>query len=53
MGMKMFTKNDFQVIRKLGKGKYGKVYLVREKSTHFLLAMKIIEKNFLMKQNLI
>ena len=29
MGIKIFTPADFQIMKKLGKGKYGKVYLVK------------------------
>lgn len=34
--------NDFEVGRRLGKGKYGYVYLVREKRTKMILVLKII-----------
>lgn len=34
----------FDIIRPIGKGKYGKVYLVREKVTGFVLALKAVEK---------
>ena len=50
MGIKMFTSADFQIIKKIGKGKYGKVYLVKEKSTNYLLAMKMIEKSHRQKR---
>ena len=53
MGIKMFTSADFQIIKKIGKGKYGKVYLVKEKSTNYLLAMKMIEKSHILHQNLV
>lgn len=39
--------DDFEQIKFLGEGKYGKVYLAREKKTNFLCALKIIEKNLL------
>jgi len=34
---------DFDFIRMLGEGAYGKVYLVRKKTTEDLYAMKIID----------
>ena len=37
-----FTRDNFKFIKKLGEGKFGKVYLVREIVTGFMLAMKII-----------
>lgn len=36
--------SDFELGRKLGKGKFGKVYCVREKETGFVCAMKVISK---------
>lgn len=39
--------NDFQQIKDLGSGKYGQVYLAREKKTNFVFALKIIEKKLI------
>lgn len=44
---KKFTLNDFNFIKELGAGKYGKVYLVTEKKTKFVCALKMIEKKLL------
>ena len=38
---------DFQTIRIVGKGSYGKVYLVKNQNTGNLYAMKIIRKDLL------
>lgn len=35
----------------LGKGDVGKVYLVREKQTHKLYAMKVLSKKEMIKRN--
>lgn len=35
---------DFKIIRKLGKGRFGNVYLTQEKTTGFLVALKSIQK---------
>jgi serine/threonine protein kinase len=39
---KKLTINDFEQIKDLGSGKYGHVYLTREKKTNFICALKII-----------
>ena len=36
------TVDDFIRIKELGNGKYGRVYLVREKSSNFICALKVI-----------
>eukprot|EP00998_Keelungia_sp_KM082_P006396 NODE_2648_length_1018_cov_57.305275_g2629_i0.p1 GENE.NODE_2648_length_1018_cov_57.305275_g2629_i0~~NODE_2648_length_1018_cov_57.305275_g2629_i0.p1 ORF type:complete len:287 (-),score=46.51 NODE_2648_length_1018_cov_57.305275_g2629_i0:86-946(-) len=36
--------SDFDVGRRLGRGKYGSVYLVRERRTKFVCALKVIKK---------
>lgn len=36
------TIKDFQLGRKLGKGRFGNVYLAQEKETRYALAIKII-----------
>lgn len=35
----------FEVGRKLGKGRFGDVYMAREIKTGFALAIKVIKKN--------
>ena len=37
----MWSINDFQLGRGLGKGKFGNVYLARQKSTHKVVALKV------------
>ena len=36
------TVDDFVRIKELGNGKYGRVYLVKEKYTNFVCALKVI-----------
>ncbi|BGP24719.1 serine/threonine protein kinase Nrc-2 [Rhodotorula toruloides] len=43
--------SSFQKIRLLGKGDVGKVYLVREKQTKKLFAMKVLSKREMIKRN--
>lgn len=35
---------DFEIGRPLGKGKFGNVYLAREKQSKFILALKVLFK---------
>ena len=39
--------DDFDFIKKLGEGGFGKVYLVRNKKTEKLLALKAVEKSII------
>ena len=44
--------NDFEIGKKLGAGRFGKVYLVREKQNEFICALKVIHKSQIIKNNL-
>jgi serine/threonine protein kinase len=41
---KELTIEDFDLGRKLGKGRFGNVYLAQEKATGFVLAVKVINR---------
>jgi serine/threonine protein kinase len=41
----------FHIIKVIGKGSFGKVYLVRHKTTRVLYAMKVLKKEYLIKKN--
>jgi serine/threonine protein kinase len=45
----IWEKDDFELGTPLGKGKFGRVYIAREKRTKFLVAMKILFKSELTK----
>lgn len=47
--LRNYTLNDFEIGRKLGKGKFGKVYCVKDKKTGFVCALKVMEKKELME----
>ena len=48
---KKYSEDDFEKIRVLGKGSYGKVFLVREKGRDGeLYAMKVLKKQELIKR---
>ncbi|KAF4637356.1 hypothetical protein G7Y89_g719 [Cudoniella acicularis] len=42
---KQFHLGMFEIGRPLGKGKFGRVYLVRERSSGFVCALKVLHKN--------
>ena len=46
-----FTKDDFEVLGILGKGAYAKVVKARYIKTNEIVAIKIIEKTFIEKEN--
>ncbi|VDO94655.1 unnamed protein product [Soboliphyme baturini] len=43
------TLDDFEVGKPLGKGKFGSVYLAREKRSHYIVALKVLFKSQLRK----
>lgn len=45
-----FTINNFEIGRPLGKGKFGNVYLAREKKSRFIVALKILFKSQIEKE---
>ena|SRR3990167_190574 len=46
-----FALDDFEIGKKLGCGKFGRVYLAREKSSEFIVALKILYKEEIVKCN--
>ena len=44
------TINDFNLLKTLGKGGFGKVYLVEQKGTKELYALKVIKKLFIIEK---
>lgn len=46
---KQWTLKDFEIGKPLGRGKFGDVYLAREKRTKFVVAIKAIKKKQLLK----
>ncbi|OWF56475.1 aurora kinase A-like [Mizuhopecten yessoensis] len=46
---KKWSLQDFDIGRPLGKGKFGNVYLAREKSTKYIVAIKVLFKSQLQK----
>jgi len=50
--IKKFSMDDFDIGRPLGKGKFGSVYLAREKSTKFICCIKVLFKSQLVKSRM-
>ncbi|CAG2120925.1 unnamed protein product, partial [Medioppia subpectinata] len=48
---KRWKLSDFEIGRPLGKGKFGNVYLAREKRSKYIVALKVMFKSQLMKNN--
>lgn len=48
-----FRASDFEVIRELGRGKYGVVKMVRHRRTGFLCALKTLRKSLLVEENVV
>ncbi|KAK7081307.1 hypothetical protein SK128_002788, partial [Halocaridina rubra] len=46
---RVWSLDDFEVGRPLGKGKFGNVYLAREKKSKFIIALKVLFKSQLQK----
>lgn len=46
---KRWTLRDFEIGRPLGRGKFGDVYLARERKFKYIVAIKVIRKNQLLK----
>jgi serine/threonine protein kinase len=46
---KQWVLRDFDIGRPLGRGKFGDVYLAREKKSKFIVAIKVIKKSQLLK----
>ena len=46
---RIWTLNDFEIGKFLGAGKFGKVYLAREKQTHFVVVLKFLKKKQLIE----
>mmetsp|Transcript_24597 Transcript_24597/g.53253 ORF Transcript_24597/g.53253 Transcript_24597/m.53253 type:complete len:359 (+) Transcript_24597:129-1205(+) len=44
-----WTLEDFEVGKPLGRGKFGKVYLARERRTKYIVALKVLSKSQLLK----
>lgn len=46
---KQWSLNDFEIGKPLGRGKFGAVYLAREKQSKYIVAIKVLHKSQLLK----
>lgn len=46
---RVFSLNDFDIGKPLGRGKFGNVYLAREKRSQYVVALKVLFKSQLQK----
>jgi serine/threonine protein kinase len=46
---KQWCLDDFEIGKPLGRGKFGSVYLAREKKTKYIVALKVLQKSQLLK----
>ena len=44
-----WTLDDFEIGKPLGRGKFGHVYLAREKKSKFIVSLKVLYKSQLLK----
>jgi serine/threonine protein kinase len=51
MKKKQWKLSDFEIGRPLGRGKFGNVYLAREKRTKYIVALKVLYKEQLKKES--
>ena len=47
--MKRWSLRDFEIGKPLGRGKFGDVYLARERKSKFIVAIKVLKKKQLLK----
>lgn len=48
---KLISLESFHIIKVIGKGSFGKVFLVREKATNQIYAMKVLKKDYIIRKN--
>jgi serine/threonine protein kinase len=48
---KIINLDAFEIIKVIGKGSFGKVFLVRDKSNSVLYAMKVLKKEYIIRKN--
>mmetsp|Transcript_31597 Transcript_31597/g.42803 ORF Transcript_31597/g.42803 Transcript_31597/m.42803 type:complete len:80 (+) Transcript_31597:128-367(+) len=52
MSTNKISKDDFVYVKVIGRGSFGKVYLVKKKDTNGHFAMKVLSKDIVSKRNL-
>ena len=47
------SKNDFAILKVIGRGSFGKVFMVKKRGTENVFAMKTLNKAVVAKRNLL
>ena len=47
------SKNDFAILKVIGRGSFGKVFMVKKRGTENVFAMKTLNKDVVAKRNLL
>ena len=50
---KKISKNDFIFVKVIGRGSFGKVFMVKKRGTENVFAMKTLNKDVVAKRNLL
>lgn len=50
-GSKSISKDHFKILRVIGRGSFGKVFLVKKRDTKELFAMKVLKKENVIARN--
>jgi aurora kinase, other len=48
---RVWSLDDFDIGKPLGRGKFGQVYLAREKNSHYIVALKVLYKSQLVRSS--
>jgi serine/threonine protein kinase len=48
----LISKEDFKILKVIGRGSFGKVFLVKKKDTLKVYAMKVLKKEIISNRNL-
>lgn len=44
-------KDNFKILKVIGRGSFGKVFLVEKRGSHEILAMKVLKKSNILERN--
>ena len=53
LSQEKISRKDFDILKVIGRGSFGKVYLVKKKGTNNVFALKTLNKEVVAKRNLL